>query len=143
VADPLLPRTPRVAVGAVVFREGRVLLVRRGQPPGEGSWAIPGGKVGLGETLREAAERELFEETGIRIRAGELVLLFDLIDRDPEGRVRFHYVIADFRGEYLSGDPAPGDDVAEARWVSEEDLAGLSVSPPTRRLLAERYRFGC
>ncbi len=136
------PDAPRVAVGAVVFREGRVLLVRRGNPPARGDWAIPGGSVALGETLGEAAEREIKEETGITIRAGEPVFTFDAVERDPDGRVRYHYVIVDLAAEYISGSPCPGDDAAEVRWAAPEDLADLPVNPETLRLLRERFDFG-
>jgi len=84
------PPAPRVAVGAVVIRAGSVLLVRRGKAPSDGQWAIPGGSVELGETLQQAAEREILEETGIRIRAGKPVYTFDLIERDRQKRIRFH-----------------------------------------------------
>ena len=78
------PDSPRVGVGAVVLREGRVLLVRRGVAPAQGLWAIPGGGLELGESLRAAAEREILEETGITIRAKEAFYIFDFIDRDKE-----------------------------------------------------------
>ena len=86
------PGNPRVAVGAVVFKDERVLLVRRGQPPSEDLWAIPGGSVEIGETLQEAAEREILEETGITVRAGEPVYTFDVIDRDSAGKIRFPFL---------------------------------------------------
>jgi ADP-ribose pyrophosphatase len=82
-------------VGAIVVRDSRVLLIQRGQPPSEGLWAIPGGRVELGETLQEAAEREIKEETGLTIRARNPIHTFDVILRDEGGRVRFHYVIVD------------------------------------------------
>jgi ADP-ribose pyrophosphatase len=129
-------------VGAVVFKEGAVLLVKRGHPPARGVWAIPGGSVRLGETLPEAAERELLEETGVVIRAGDPVLVFDVIERDRGGAVRFHYVIVDLSAEYVCGDPRPGDDAADARWVSADELTDLDVNPATRRLLAEQFNFG-
>ena len=136
------PDAPRVAVGAVVFRRGRVLLVKRGRPPAEGDWAIPGGGVDLGETLQAAAEREVLEETGVAVRAGEPVFTFDAVDRDDAGRVRFHYVIVDLAAEYVAGEPRPGDDAADARWVGPDDIKNLPVNRVTRRLLAERFGFG-
>jgi ADP-ribose pyrophosphatase len=131
-----------VAVGAVVFHENRVLLVRRGQAPSDGRWAIPGGSVELGETLTQAAEREIREETGILIAAQEPIYVFDMVERDTANRVRFHYVIVDLAARYLGGDLRAGDDAAEARWVSAEEIKRLVVSLPTRRLLARHYNFG-
>ncbi len=136
------PDAPRVAVGAVVFHNNCILLVRRGKPPADGQWAIPGGTVDLGETLTQAAEREIREETGIRIAAQDPIYVFDMIDRDPEGGVRFHYVIVDFAARYLGGELHAGDDAADARWVSADELKFLEVSPSTRQLLARQYAFG-
>jgi ADP-ribose pyrophosphatase len=135
------PRRPRVAVGAVVFRNNHVLLVRRGRPPAENVWAIPGGKVRLGESLQQAAEREILEETGIRIRAGSPVFVFDHLERDPDGRVRFHYVIVDLSAEYVEGEILAGDDALDARWVDAGALNQLAISRQTRRLLQECYGF--
>ena len=136
------PDNPRVAVGAVVFKEGCVLLVRRGQPPAEDLWAIPGGSVEIGETLQEAAEREILEETGIQIQAAKPIYTFDVIDRDAAGNVRFHYVIVDLAADYVMGEPVPGDDALEARWVSAREINGLEVSAATLKLLKTRYGFG-
>ena len=136
------PDAPRVAVGAVVFDENRVLLVRRGQAPSDGQWAIPGGAVELGETLAQAAEREIREETGIQIAAQEPIHVFDMVERDPADRVRFHYVIVDLAARYLGGELHAGDDAAEARWVTADEMQRLTVSPPTRQLLARYYAFG-
>lgn len=136
------PDHPRLGVGAVVFKDDRVLLVLRSNPPAQHQWAIPGGKVELGETLREAAEREVLEETGIAIRAGKPVYTFDAIDRDDAGRVRYHYVIVDLDAEYLSGDPVPDDDARDARWIAPGELGKIPVNRVTRLLLSEIYRFG-
>jgi ADP-ribose pyrophosphatase len=136
------PDRPRLAVGAIVFKDGRVLLVRRGQPPAEGEWAIPGGSVEIGETLQQAAQRELLEETGIVIQAGEPCFIFDVIQTDTDGRVRFHYVIIDLLADYVEGYPRAGGDAADARWVSAEELGGLTLSPKTRDLLQRRFGFG-
>jgi len=136
------PDTPVVAVGAIVVRDGRVLLVRRGQPPSEGLWAIPGGRVELGETLQEAAEREIREETGLTICARDPVYTFDLIRRTESGRIRFHYVIVDLMADYLKGDLQPGDDAREARWVAPGELGGLPVNQTTLEILEKVVDFG-
>jgi 8-oxo-dGTP diphosphatase len=135
------PDRPRVAVGAVVFKEGKVLLVLRGKPPAESQWAIPGGCVELGETLQEAAQREILEETGIVIRAGKPVYTFDVVEQDKNGGIRFHYVIVDLAAEYISGEIRAGDDAADVKWLSSEDLQYRNVSATTRKLLKQHYGF--
>ena len=140
--DGSYPDLPRVAVGAIVFKDNKILLVRRDKPPADNLWAIPGGRVEIGETLQQAAEREIFEETGITIRAGEPVFTFDVIDRDSRGRIRFHYVIVDLTADYLRGEPRPGDDASAACWVSSDELATLEVSSKTRQLLKTQFDFG-
>jgi ADP-ribose pyrophosphatase len=136
------PDQPRVAVGAIVFKDNQVLLVRRGKPPARDLWAIPGGSVEIGETLQRAAEREIFEETGITIQALEPVFTFDYIERDEFGCARFHYVIVDLTADYVRGEPRAGDDAADARWVSSQEMATLKISSKTRQLLKERFDFG-
>ena len=140
--DAEYPAAPQVAVGAVVFHHGRVLLVRRSNPPAKDQWAIPGGRVKLGESLRQAAERETREETGVRVAAKDPVFTFEVIDRDCRGKVRFHYLIVDLEAEFKEGRPTAGDDATDAAWISPEELDGLSVSAATRSLLYERYGFG-
>ena len=136
------PVRPALAVGAVVFKDNRVLLVKRGNPPARGVWAIPGGSVELGESLQKAAEREVLEETGIVIKAGEPVLSFESIHRDDNDRVRFHYYIVDLAATYISGEPSPGDDALDAGWISGEALGRLNVNPITLKLLRQTFNFG-
>jgi len=125
----------RVGVGAVVITDGKVLLVQRGSAPGKGLWAIPGGAVEVGETLQAAAEREILEETGVVIRAGEPIYAFDLIENDESGILKFHYVIIDLKADYISGVPIAADDAEDARWLAPEDLASFNVAPVTLELL--------
>jgi ADP-ribose pyrophosphatase len=135
------PDSPRVGVGSVIVHEGRVLLVLRGNPPSEGLWAIPGGMLRLGETLRQGAEREAMEECGVKIRAAHPIYAFDFIEQDDGGRVRFHYVIVDLLAEWLEGEPHPADDALDARWFAPEELAAgdLPIAPETRDLLGRVF----
>jgi 8-oxo-dGTP diphosphatase len=129
------PDNPVVGVGAVVIKDGKVLLVKRGIDPNKGLWAIPGGSLKLGETLQEGAEREILEETGITIRAKEPVYSFDFFERDGDGRLRFHYVIVDMVADYISGEAQAADDAMEARWVSPLELKDLQVSRNTLKII--------
>jgi 8-oxo-dGTP diphosphatase len=135
------PDLPRVAVGAVVFKDDKVLLIRRAKPPAKGLWAIPGGSVELGETLQQAAERETLEETNLTIQATKPVFTFEVIEKDDNNRVRFHYVIIDLVADYISGIPLPGDDADEVRWVSSRELKSLDVNPRTLKVLASVFGF--
>ena len=136
------PGRPRVAVGAVVFRNRKVLLVERGKPPGQGQWSIPGGSVELGETLQQAAGREILEETGIVVRPGEPFFTFDVIRRDSRNAVRFHYIIVDLKAEYVSGVPRAGDDALRVAWAASDDLKNLNVNPGTLEILKKYFDFG-
>ncbi len=129
------PDYPRVGVGAIVIEKERVLLVRRGIPPSLGLWAIPGGSVEIGETLKEAAEREILEETGVRIEADRPVYSFDFIERDENGEIRFHYVIVDLMARYAGGEVRAADDAADAKWLTWSEIESLPVSPNTLRVL--------
>ncbi|MBC7232425.1 MAG: NUDIX hydrolase [Chloroflexi bacterium] len=123
------PSVPIVGVGAVVVKEGQVLLVRRANAPNQGQWSIPGGTVELGETLAQAAVREVREECGIEIEPGEVLSTFDLIQRDEKGRILYHYVLIDFLARYVSGEPIAATDAMEVRWVDEKSLNQLDVIP--------------
>jgi 8-oxo-dGTP diphosphatase len=130
-------RDPRVAVGAIVIHDRRILLVRRANPPGQGDWAIPGGAVKLGETLQEAAEREIREETGLTIKARDPIYAFDLIERDGNDQILFHYVIIDLMADYVTGELFASDDALDARWFSPEELKGFILNKFTRKFLKQ------
>ena len=95
-----------MGVGAVVWRGGEVLLERRGQPPAQGSWSLPGGLVDVGETLEQAVRREVREECSIEVEVGPLLGVFEPIVRDDDGRIRYHYVVIDYLARYVGGDVA-------------------------------------
>ncbi|MFQ5341898.1 MAG: NUDIX hydrolase [Anaerolineae bacterium] len=123
------PEQPSIGVGVIVINENRVLVVQRGKDPGAGTWAFPGGRLELGETLAEAATREAYEETGLTIEPGEVIAVRDLIDRDEAGRIRFHYVLIDLLAQPVGGTLRPGDDSVAVRWIGLEDMADLPMAP--------------
>ena len=135
MSEKKYPDSPCVGVGAVVIRSNRVLMVKRGIGPGEGLWAIPGGTMKLGETLKETAEREILEETEIVIKAGDPIHAFDFIERDDEGHILYHYVIIDLIAEYIRGEPRAADDALEARWCTWDEIEKMPVSENTLALL--------
>lgn len=129
------PPVPLVGVAGVVIKDGCVLMIQRGREPGRGRWSIPGGRLNLGERVREGAEREVFEECGVRIRAGDVLGVDDLIQRDDDGRVRYHYVLIDLTAEYLSGHPQPSSDAMAACWMPFDELPALEMPDRLRDLL--------
>jgi ADP-ribose pyrophosphatase YjhB (NUDIX family) len=115
------PNLPLVGVGAVVFRNGRVLLVRRARPPRRGEWSLPGGLQRLGETVFEAARREVLEETRVKIRPLAVVDVVDLIERVDQ-RVRYHYTLIDVLAFWIEGEAMAGTDAAEILWAERAEV---------------------
>ena len=145
MVDTIYPDAPRVAVGALVVHQNKVLLILRGKAPAKGIWAVPGGSVNIGETLQAAAEREVLEETGLQINAGEVIYSFEKIQHDKAGQVKYHYVILDLEAKPL--DPVqtltPADDAVEAGWFTLADLdrLNLPVSETTWTLLQKKLSY--
>lgn len=132
---------PKAGVGALVFHNNKVLLVKRGNPPCMNEWAIPGGKIKSGETLQQAAEREILEETGITIKAGEVVFGFDLIEKDNQGKIVFHYSIVDLEADYIKGQIKANSDASAAGWFSSDELITLTLNQSTKELLQRYVKF--
>jgi ADP-ribose pyrophosphatase YjhB (NUDIX family) len=122
---------PRIGVSACVWRDGKVLLVLRGKEPWKGKWSLPGGSLEMGESVREAALRELAEETGVGADLVKLVGIDDAITRDSSGRPLSHYSIACFTGYWTKGEAEPRDDVTRVQWAAREALDRLDMTPRT------------
>ena len=133
------PDRPSVGVGAVLIHEGRVLLIRRGKEPLRGRWVVPGGTVELGETLEEALVREVLEETGLVVRPGEVVAVFDRILREAD-RVDYHYVIVDYLCEYVSGQPRAASDAEDVAMVAQADLAAYDLPEKALEVVQDGFR---
>lgn len=128
-----------MGVGGVVIGEGGVVLIRRGNQPRRGEWSIPGGKLEVGETLADGVRRELREETGLEVEVAGLIEAFERVYRDPDGRVRFHYVILDYLCRASSAQPKAGGDALEAVWVAEEELDRYELEENVLRVLRKAF----
>jgi ADP-ribose pyrophosphatase YjhB (NUDIX family) len=126
---------PRVGVGCIVWKGDQVLLIQRGKPPGEGEWSLPGGSQELGETLFEAAIREVWEETGVAAVALSVLTAVDNIIHDAAGALLFHYTIVDVVAEWQAGEPVAGDDARAVCWAGLDEWERLVVWGPLRDVL--------
>ena len=126
---------PKLGASASVWRNGKVLLVQRAKPPA-GIWAFPGGHVEPGETLAEAAARELWEETGMRASFSGLLGLYEVIRRDPGRALTVHYVIASYLGTAGPGEPVAASDAAAVTWADPDQLDGFSLAPNMAEAIA-------
>jgi 8-oxo-dGTP diphosphatase len=145
LSDRLYPRYAIGSVGAVLVKDDSILLVKRGHPPGAGVWSVPGGAVGAGEGLAEAARRELREETGLDAEPVGVLWVINNIVFDPEGRPRYHYIIVDilFNPNTIRGSLRPGGDAVDARWFKLSEIPGnRQVSRTVRRLVSRIEKYG-
>jgi ADP-ribose pyrophosphatase YjhB (NUDIX family) len=134
------PRQPLLGVSVAIWRRGRVLLVRRANPPLAGIWSLPGGLVEVGESLVKAAKREVREETGLAVKGLKPIDTAEIIRHDKTGRIDRHYVLFVFSGQAGDGVAKAGDDAAEIRWVARAELVKLELAEPVARVLKRRKR---
>jgi 8-oxo-dGTP diphosphatase len=133
------PELPLVGVGAVIIENARVLLVKRAHPPLEAQWSIPGGVLEVGEMIREAAIREVREETGLIVEPGDLLGVYDRVLRNAEQRVQYHYVLIDFLCRLAGGELQAADDATEVRWYTCEELPALRLAEDTLDVIRKGF----
>ncbi len=126
-------------MGALIFRRDSILLVERGRDPLKGYWSLPGGLVETGERLEAAVVREIFEETGLRIKPSSLFEMFERIMPDASGRIEYHYVLADFVCTVVGGDLRAGDDVSRAEWVRRSNLKDYQLTEGTLAVIEKAF----
>lgn len=134
------PTRPVLGAAAVVIHDGRVLLIRRTQPPDAGAWSIPGGAVELGESVEDALRREVREETGLEVAVGEFLEVFERIERDADGAIRFHFVVLDHAATVTGGVLRSGDDAADAVFAGLDDLDRYALADSVRRVISSATR---
>ena len=130
------PTRPYLAVSAAIFRDGRVLIVRRAKPPSHGVYTLPGGGVELGETLEAAVIREVREETGLDIEPLALAGYRQMIVRDTGGKIERHFVILPFAARWISGEISLNEELAEASWLLPSELPGLKTTEGLAEIVA-------
>jgi len=136
------PENPIPAVGIVILDGDRVLLIQRANEPGRGQWSVPGGAIELGETIQEAARREAREECGLEVEVGDVLSLYDLIQREG-GRIRFHYLLIHLAARHQGGQPRPASDALAVGWFTAEQLDGLEMPERVRQVIREAWRRSC
>lgn len=133
------PKMPLVGVGAVTIKNGKILLIKRAFEPGAGKWSIPGGLVEVGEKLSEACARETEEETGIQVEILELINVFDMIDKDEDGKVKYHYVLVDFLAKPVGGQERECAEVMEIQWATPDEAKKMDLTRTARKALEELF----
>jgi len=137
------PSRPFVGVGVVIFKGDKILLAERNRRPNGKMWSIPGGAQELGETAEEAALREIREETDLEINILGLVDVVDVIRRDIEGKVEYHYTLVDFYAEWLSGEAVANDDVSDVKWVRLSEISDEFLQPITKSIIMKATTMMC
>ena len=134
--DRRYPARPIVGVGAVVMDSDMVLMIKRGKPPRQGSWSLPGGAQELGETIREAARREVREETGLQIEIFGLIDVVDSVRSDADDKIEYHYTLIDLAGYSVGGTLMAGGDAQDCRWFTRTEINAMDIWSETKRIIS-------
>ena len=138
-AEREYPKRPIASVAACVFKDGQVLLVQRGTQPSKGKWSVPGGAIELGESLPDTAKRELDEECGVEIEIGDIFDVENLIIRDENDNIQYHYIVTYLTANYISGDIRPGSEELDICWATREELMTLDMIPVVRDYMLKAF----
>jgi mutator protein MutT len=128
----LYPDQPLVGVGAVIAKDGKILLEKRRNDPGKGKWSVPGGIVELGEHVEEAVVREVKEETGLEVEKPEHIDIVDNISFDEQGKIKYHFVIIDYLVKLVGGKLKAASDAEELEWVTLDDVEDYDLTKTFR-----------
>ena len=134
--DRRYPTRPIVGVGTVVMDSDMVLMIKRGKPPRQGSWSLPGGAQELGETIREAARREVREETGLQIEIFGLIDVVDSVRSDADDKIEYHYTLIDLAGYSVGGTLIAGGDAQDCRWFTRTEINAMDIWSETKRIIS-------
>tara|TARA_B100000405_G_C16680773_1_gene409244 strand:- start:639 stop:1091 length:453 start_codon:yes stop_codon:yes gene_type:complete len=134
--DRRYPTRPIVGVGTVVMDSDMVLMIKRGKPPRQGSWSLPGGAQELGETIREAARREVREETGLQIEIFGLIDVVDSVRSDADDKIEYHYTLIDLAGYSVGGTLMAGGDAQDCRWFTRTEINAMDIWSETKRIIS-------
>ena len=138
-AEREYPTRPIASVAACVFKDDKILMVQRGTPPSKGEWSVPGGAIELGESFKDTAKRELDEECAVEIEAGDIFSVENLLIRDENGNIQFHYIVTYLTAKYISGDIRPGPEELDVRWATKEELMSLDMNSITRGYMLKAF----
>lgn len=138
-ASRLYPERPFLAASAALIRDGRLLLATRGKPPLAGIFSLPGGLVETGETLAEAALRELREEVGVTGEVVDVIGPVEFLERDGEGRVSHHFVILAHLVRWVAGEPCTGEEASELRWIGPDEIGTVPTTPGLDPILLRAF----
>ena len=141
MSDRSYPARPILAVSTAVIRDGRVLLAQRAKPPGAGLYSLPGGLVEIGETVAEAAARELMEEVSVTAKPLGLCGARDIIIPDDEGRIARHFVVLCYAARWIAGEGTISPEAADIRWMRQQDVPDLPVTEGLIDIVAAAFRL--
>ncbi len=141
MSDRSYPARPILAVSTAVIRDGRALLAQRAKPPGAGLYSLPGGLVEIGETVAEAAARELMEEVSVTAQPLGLCGARDIIIPDDEGRIARHFVVLCYAARWIAGEGTISPEAADIRWMRQQDVPDLPVTEGLIDIVAAAFRL--